>query len=187
VYFSYGTTATPPGTAHFTLSAQVNNQNNPNVKPQTSRNYEVGSKWDFFDRRLSVNSALFRTENKNVIFTVDATAIPPVYNQDDAQRVDGLSVGAIGQITYELPFGLTLGAGLRHTDAVWINTANTIQAPGYRTVDATAQYRVNEHLSLRVNVYNLTNETYIRNVNNNGGRSNPGNPRSMAVTPTITF
>ena len=29
VYVSYGATATPPGTANFTLSAQPNNQNNP--------------------------------------------------------------------------------------------------------------------------------------------------------------
>ena len=32
--------------------------------------------------------------NKNVIFTVDATAVPPIYNQDDAQRVNGVTVGA---------------------------------------------------------------------------------------------
>ena len=67
VYVSYGSTVTPPGTANFTLSAQANNQNNPNVKPQESTNYEVGSKWDFANGRLSLNTAIFRTENRNVI------------------------------------------------------------------------------------------------------------------------
>ena len=38
LYASYGTTVTPPGAANFTLSAAVNNQNNPNVKPQESSN-----------------------------------------------------------------------------------------------------------------------------------------------------
>src|SRR5262249_38299648 len=76
---SYGTTATPPGTANFTLSSAVNNQNNPDVKPQLSANYEVGSKWDLADGRASLTGAVFHTVNKNVIFTVDATAIPPVY------------------------------------------------------------------------------------------------------------
>ena len=99
VYVSYGTTVTPPGTANFTLSAQANNQNNPNVEPQESTNYEVGSKWDFANGRLSLNTAIFRTENRNVIFTVDATTIPPLYNQDDSQRVNGVSVGSIGRIT----------------------------------------------------------------------------------------
>ena len=99
VYFSYGSAVTPPGTANFTLSAQPNNQNNPNVKPQESKNYEVGGKFGFYDSRLSLSAALFRTDNKNVIFTVDATAIPPVFNQDDAQRVNGFTIGSLGQMT----------------------------------------------------------------------------------------
>ena len=228
VYASFGTSVTPPGSANFTLSAQANNQNNPSVKPQESKNYEVGSKWDFAGGRLSVTGAAFRTENKNVIFTVDAAAIPPIYNQDDGQLVKGVTVGAMGKITdrwdllanigyldtelqsqnavnngnrltltpafsgsiwttYRLPKGLTIGGGIRHTDAVFVNAANTIQSPGYQIVDALAEYAVNTHLSLRFNVYNLTDEVYIRNVNNNGGRYNPGNPRSMNVTSNIRF
>ena len=61
---------------------------------------------------------------------------------------------------------------------MFINAANTIKSPGYHLVDALAEYAVNAHLSLRLNVYNLTDAGYIRNVNNNGGRYNPGNPRS---------
>jgi catecholate siderophore receptor len=228
VYASYGTSATPPGTANFTLSAQANNQNNPNVKPQTSRNYEVGAKLDFFGGRLSFTTAAFRTENKNVIFTVDATAVPPIYNQDDAQRVNGFTIGSAGRLTrrlqvmgnlsyldsslqtqnsvnngrrltltplhsgslwmtYDFPGRITIGGGIRYTDAVFINAANTIQSPGYHVGDALVEYRVNKHLSLRMNVYNAADESYIRNVNNNGGRYNPGNPRSVTFTPSITF
>ena len=91
LYVSYGTSATPPGGANFALSAQANNANNPNVEPQTSANFEVGTKWDFANGRLSLNSAVFRTENKNVIFTVDATAVPPIFNQDDSQLVKGFT------------------------------------------------------------------------------------------------
>jgi catecholate siderophore receptor len=228
VYVSYGTSVTPPGTANFTLSAQSNNQNNPNVKPQRSRNYEAGSKWDLFGGRLSFTNAVFRTENRNVIYTVDSTAVPPIYNQDDAQRVDGFTSGIIGRLTrrlqvlanfsylasklqtqssannarrltltplhsgnlwatYELPGRITLGGGLRYTDSVFINAANTIQSPGYHVADALIQYDVNEHLSFRLNVYNVTDEVYIRNVNNNGGRYNPGNPRSVLISPTFRF
>ncbi len=228
VYFSYGTTVTPPGAANFTLSAQTNNQNNPSVKPQESANVELGTKWDVAGGRLSLTGAVFHTENKNVIFTVDAAAIPPVYNQDDGQIVNGVTFGAMGRITprwevlanigyldteletqvvanngnrllltpafsgsiwttYELPKGLTLGGGIRHTDAVFINAANTIQSPGYHIVDGLVEYALNSNLSLRLNVYNLTNETYIRNVNNNGGRYNPGNPRSAVVTTQFRF
>ena len=51
--------------------------------------------------------------------------------------------------TYRLPLGLNLGGGVRYTDSVWINTANTIQSPGYHVVDALAEYPLNSHLSLR--------------------------------------
>ena len=44
---------------------------------------------------------------------------------------------------------------------------------------------MNTHLSLRLNIYNITDETYIRNVNNNGGRYNPGNPRSAMLTSHV--
>jgi catecholate siderophore receptor len=228
VYVSYGSSATPPGGANFTLSAQANNVNNPNVEPQLSENFEIGTKWDFANGRLSVNSAVFRTENKNVIFTVDATAIPPVYNQDDSQLVKGFTVGALGRITdrwevianigyldsefntqgavnngnqlvltpefstsiwstYGWPMGLRLGGGIRQTSDVFINAANTIKSPGYSLVDALAEYRVNTFLTLRLNIYNLFDETYIRNVNNNGGRYNPGYPRSAMVTSQFGF
>jgi len=228
VYVSYGTTVTPPGAANFALSTQANNQNNPNVKPQESANLEAGAKWELAEGRLLVTGAVFHTVNRNVIYTVDATAVPPIYNQDDGQLVNGVTVGVNGRIlprwlvmanfsylnarlesqspaangmrltltpefsggiwtTYELPFRLTIGGGLRATDDVFINTANTIQSPGYRLIDALAEYPVNTHFSLRLNVYNLTDAVYIRSVNNNGGRYNPGNPRSVLATTAVKF
>ena len=227
VYLAYGTSVTPPGTANFALSGQINNQNNPNLKPQESTNLELGSKWDVAGGRLSLNGAVFHTENKNVIYTIDATAIPPLYNQDDGQLVNGVTLGALGRITDQWEilanFGyldteqqsqnpandgrqltltpefsssiwstyrlskLTFGGGIRHTDAVYVNTANTIKVPSYQIVDALAQYAVNSHFTLRLNVNNLTDATYIRNVNNNGGRYNPGFARSFMLSTDVGF
>ncbi|MEO8259349.1 MAG: TonB-dependent siderophore receptor, partial [Acidobacteriota bacterium] len=227
-YVSYGTTVTPPGAANFTLSTAPNNQNNPNVKPQQSANVEVGTKWDVAGGRLSLNGAVFHTVNKNVLFTVDAVAVPPIYNQDDEQRVDGVTLGATGQITpnwqilasvgyldtesvsqnaanngrrltlspelsgslwstYRLPKGWTVGGGVRGTGEVFINQPNTIVAPGYHVVDGLVEYALNQHLTLRMNIFNLTDTVYIRNVNNNGGRYNPGNPRTAQLTSVIAF
>jgi len=227
VYLSYGTTATPPGTANFTLSSAANNQNNPNVKPQQAANYEVGSKWDLPGGRASLTSAAFHTVNKNVIFSVDATAIPPVYNQADSQTVNGVTLGASGRVrtpwqllanvsylngrmdsqgvnnrhrltltpewsgsvwtTYQLPKRVLLGGGVRASGDVFIDAANTIRQPGYHVVDGLVEYEVNAHLTLRLNLRNLTNEAYIVSVNNNGGRYNPGNPRSAQVTSAVKF
>ena len=122
VYFSYGSAVTPPGTANFTLSAQPNNQNNPNVKPQESKNYELGGKVGLFNNRLSLSTALFRTDNENVIFTVDATAIPPIFNQDDGQRVTGFTIGSLGQITTR--WQLLASLGYLNTRQISQNSAN---------------------------------------------------------------
>jgi catecholate siderophore receptor len=198
------------------------------VKPQESTNLEFGTKWDLADSRLSLTGAVFRTENKNVIYTIDATAIPPLYNQDDGQLVRGVTLGALGRITdrwevlanfgyldseqqsqnpvnngqrltltpefstsvwttYRLPRNITFGGGVRQIGDVFVNTANTIKGPGYHLVDALAQYDVNTNLSFRLNVTNLTNETYIRNVNNNGGRYNPGLSRSFMLSTNVGF
>jgi catecholate siderophore receptor len=226
VYFSYGTSVAPPGSANFALNAQPNNQNNPNVKPQESANVEAGTKWELAGGRLSLTGSLFRTENENVIFTVDATAVPPLFNQDDGQLVRGAVVGALGRLTdrwevlanaayldseqrsqnpvnngrrltltpelsasvwstYRLAGGLSLGGGLRHVGSAYVNAANTIRVPGHWVADAVVEYPVNSHLSLRANVYNVTDESYVRSVNNNGARYLPGYSRSALVTLSL--
>jgi catecholate siderophore receptor len=227
LYASYGTTITPPGAANFSLAPAANNQNNPNVDPQESSNVEVGTKIDLVEGRLSLTGAVFHTINKNVLYTVPDT-VPPVFNQDDKQQVDGVTLGATGQITpqwqvlasfgylntesltqnsvnngrrlilspefsgsiwttYALPKGWMVGGGVRGTSPVYFNAANTIQAPGYNLVDGLVQYTLNQHLTLRMNIYNLTNEVYIRNINNNGARYNPGYSRTAQVTSVIGF
>jgi len=226
-YLSYGTTVTPPGTANFTLSSAVNNQNNPNVRPQRSTNIEVGSKWDLAQGRASLNAAVFHTVNTNVLFTVDATAIPPVYNQADSQTVNDVTVGASGRLlsswqvfssvshltgtlqsqgtnddhrltltpewsgslwtTCQLPKRVLVGGGLTAAGDVFIDIANTIRQSGYYIIDGLAEYEVNTHLTLRLNARNLSDAVYIISVNNNGGRYNPGNPRSAQLTFLATF
>ena len=91
--------------------------------------------------------------------------------------------------TYRLPVGdgLSVGGGVRFTGSSFINAANTIRLPAFHVVDALAEYPVNAYLSLRLNVYNLTSERYIRSINNNGGRYNPGYPRSAAVTLRVRY
>jgi catecholate siderophore receptor len=42
-------------------------------------------------------------------------------------------------------------------------------------------------LVLRFNAYNLTEKEYIRNINNNAGRYNPGTPRSFLLSTAVRF
>lgn len=226
-YASWGRSVTPPGSGNFALSAQPNNANNPNVAPQISRNLEVGAKWELFRRRLSTSLALFDTRNDNVIYTIDAAAVPPIFNQDDAQHLRGATIGLVGQLTSRwsamanvawldgrqrsqnvltdgrqltlMPEwsgslwttwaagGVSLGGGLRYQGRTFVNTANTISVPGYTLIDAVASYAVNTHLTLRVNAYNLADAEYIRSINNNGGRYNPGVTRAVLLSTQLGF
>ena len=59
--------------------------------------------------------------------------------------------------------------------------------PGYTVADALVEAPVGRALTLRLNVYNLTDRAYIRNINNNAGRYNPGTPRSFLLSSAFRF
>lgn len=228
LYLSYGSSLTPPGSTNFVLNASETNQNNPNVDPQKSTNYEVGTKWDLAGNRLMLSGAFFYTENTNVIFVVDNTTEPPIYNQDDGQRVRGVSLSAVGRptsfwdltfnvqfldservtqndaqnglelvrtppvagsfwTTFRLPYSIRVGGGVRYTDRIFINTANTTSMPGYAIADALVEVPLGPRLLLRLNVNNITDKVYIRSINNNAQRYNPGTPRSFLLSTQVRF
>lgn len=228
LYVSYGSSLTPPGSANFQLNTNPANQNNPNVDPQKSTNYEIGTKWDLAGNRLILNGAFFYTQNTNVIFVVDNTTIPPIFNQDDGQRVSGVTVGLQGRplsfwdinlsmqyldsevesqntatsgnrlartppfagslwTTFRLPHDIRVGGGVRYTDRVYISTANTTSVPSYAVADALVEVPVGPRLIVRLNVNNITDKVYIRSINNNGQRYNPGIPRSFLLSTALRF
>ncbi|HEY0681142.1 MAG TPA: catecholate siderophore receptor Fiu [Steroidobacter sp.] len=99
--------------------------------------------------------------------------------------------------TYQLPFGLTLGAGVRYVDTVFrqINNnsapgatpPNTPQAPDYWVVDAMLAYAIGTHLTVQLNGYNLADELYVASLNNGGSRYAPGAPRSALLSFHLYF
>ncbi|MFH1497502.1 MAG: TonB-dependent receptor, partial [Verrucomicrobiota bacterium] len=86
----------------------------------------------------------------------------------------------------ELPFGLTVGGGAQYSSEVDRSTTTLNQVvPSYWLYNAMAAYEVNQHLSLRLNVNNLTDEEYVDRVG--GGHYIPGAGRSIILTANITF
>ena len=208
---------TPPGAANFTLNAQANNQNNPNVKPQESTNFEVGAKWDLADGRLSLNRRgvphgqqerhLHRRRDRDAAglqpgrraarerrhgrrrsagspragrcWRTSRTSTRALESQNPSTNGNRLTLtpefsGSVWT-TYRLPGSDSRSAAASARPMTSSSTRPTrFRSPGYHLVDALVEYEVNRHLTLRLNIYNLTDETYIRNVNNNGGRYNPG-------------
>ena len=94
LYAGVGTSVNP--------SIENMTQTSPNLalgalKPERSRTYEVGAKWDGFGGKLLLTTALFRTEKTNA----RTPGLPgePATVLAGKQRVDGFEIGATGRIT----------------------------------------------------------------------------------------
>jgi len=86
---------------------------------------------------------------------------------------------------FELPWNVSVGGGTQYMDAVFRNATNTATVPSYWLINGLASYQVNEHLTLRFNVNNLTNERYVDRVG--GGHYIPGPVRSVQISSAIGF
>ena len=99
IYVSASTTQTPPGALNFTLSPTITNANNPALEPQKSTNFEIGTKWDLFDNRLTTTAAIFHTVNTNVVTTESIGGVVVAASFDSEQKVDGIELQVSGLIT----------------------------------------------------------------------------------------
>ena len=94
IYLSYGTSSTPPGMdggdGSDGLSATV-----ADLKPQDTKNLELGTKWDLFDNRLNLTAAIFHTVMDNARVTVDNGT-----SQNAGKKeINGVELGFTGQLT----------------------------------------------------------------------------------------
>jgi catecholate siderophore receptor len=128
VYLSWGVAGQPPGTSNLSNDngSRSNGapgtvgQNSPNAKPQKSYNYELGTKWDLLNRRLTTSLAFFRSERTNISVAQDTNGIPTAYGD---QMVQGVEAGVSGRITSNwIVFG-----GFSFLDSENRNSANAVQ------------------------------------------------------------
>lgn len=88
---------------------------------------------------------------------------------------------------------LQIGLGVQYMGEVHLGRANTVinsstpVAPDYLLWDAMASYKFTKNFSLRLNVYNLTDERYIDRSGGSVGQFLPGNGRSVALTASVKF
>lgn len=105
IYISYATSSNPVGVdagdgsesigsvGRGTTEAQAIQINN--LKPERTKTYELGTKWDLLQDRLNLTAAIFRTEKTNTRVLVDAST----YANAGESKVDGLEIGVNGNIT----------------------------------------------------------------------------------------
>lgn len=106
-YVAYGNSAQPPGGANFSLAASGtgNSASRVDFEPQKADAYEIGTKWDVLNKRLSLTAALYRTEIRNEIVQDPTNAA--LYTQDGKKRVQGVELGVAGAITDQ--WGISAG------------------------------------------------------------------------------
>lgn len=98
IYVSYATSATPTGSmlgegtdGNPVTTGAVKND----MQPEETTNYEIGTKWDLFNQRLSLSAAIFRTEKENTRVLTNLNT----YENAGQTRVDGVELSASGKLT----------------------------------------------------------------------------------------
>ncbi len=93
--------------------------------------------------------------------------------------------------TYQFPFGLKVGGGVRYQGKLLRGTDGAVGTPAYAedytVVDLMAAYKINRHVDLQLNVYNVGDKEYVAAINKSGYRYTPGAPRWASLTANFHF
>ncbi len=104
IYASTGTSSTPGGgttgqgqeTQGISPRGRSPVLNADQLKPEKTRSYEIGTKWDVLDERLSLTAAIFRNETDNARVRDPNTSLAEMVGR---KEVTGFEVGFAGNIT----------------------------------------------------------------------------------------
>lgn len=110
LYVAYGTSFNPSADG-LTLAV-----NNAGLAPEENETYEVGAKWEVWDRRLTLSTALFQLEKTNARVTDSNNSALQILGGD--QRVRGVELGALGNITERWQ----ISAGYAYLDSDTVKT-----------------------------------------------------------------
>ncbi|HYE44605.1 MAG TPA: TonB-dependent siderophore receptor [Caulobacter sp.] len=125
IYLAYGDTRTPSQATVNGGCALTGANQNCSLEPEEARIVELGAKWDAFDGRLALTAAVFQNTRDNIRLNSNDPAIP-VQQLDGKSRVNGVTLGASGQI---LP-GWTVIANYTYLDSeILQNVAGTALPP----------------------------------------------------------
>ena len=95
IYASYGTSFNPSAESFSLVSTA--GANSSSLKPEKNTVYEIGTKWDFFHKKLSTTFAIFRAQKTNAKETDPNNSANII--QVGTQQVDGFQAQISGKIT----------------------------------------------------------------------------------------
>jgi catecholate siderophore receptor len=89
--------------------------------------------------------------------------------------------------TYDVTRAFTIGIGATYRDQMYANTANSRWIDDYWRFDAMASYQLTESVGLRLNIQNLTDQTYYDNIYQSGGYAGIAPGRVAWLTTDVKF
>ena len=111
LYIAAGNSLTPPASANFTLSTQASSLSNSAFAPTSVQNLEIGGKWDFLARRLSLTAAAYSALARDELTELDP--VSNLYVQTGRRSISGLELGLTGQLSDSLK--ISAGLETLHT------------------------------------------------------------------------
>ncbi|KTT52121.1 TonB-dependent receptor [Pseudomonas oryzihabitans] len=116
VYVAYGTSFNPSAENLTTTGAGLSAANQ-DLEPEKNKTWELGTKWEFLDKRLELDGALFRVEKSSARETLADNSVALA----GEQRVQGIELGATGRITQQW----NVFANFTFLDSETLKAANT--------------------------------------------------------------
>ncbi len=127
------------------------------IDAETSKQYEVGVKWQLFDDRLLLTSALFDITKSGVLVTEDYESvdenITKITTQAGEQRHKGFEVAAQGAVTDKL----FIMASMMNLDAAYgadsqFNGSTPVDAPEW-SASVWSRYELTENFSINAGAF----------------------------------
>lgn len=121
IYASYATAASPSGVTAGDGADNIS-ATNEDLKPEKSRNYEIGVKWEPGAGDLALNAAVFRTEIVDAHVSVEPGRGAP-QEAIGEQRVQGLELSAAGNLSED--WGIFAGYSYLDSEIIDAGPVNT--------------------------------------------------------------
>ena len=150
-YVAYGTSSNPVGSE---LDGSADDYGgltaaNKVFKPEQNTSVEVGLKWEGFEKRLALTTAVFQTTKENARETVGTGATARLLDSA-AYRVRGISFGAAGNITDRWSvFGGAVFMNSETTEsAVAANLGQPLANIAHQSFNLLSKYKVTDDLTI---------------------------------------
>jgi catecholate siderophore receptor len=169
-YIAHGTSSNPAGEtlgqsggADGVAGGGLRDPVHADLDPEENVSYEIGTKWDIFDERLSLTAALFYTEKTNQRAVDPSTGLAALVGNSTAK---GIELGVAGNITDRWQvFG-----GYTYTDAELVddgrgtNDGNRLKYIPEHTFSIWSTYAVTEKLTMGGGAYYMS-ERFLDDAN----------------------